>query len=308
MRRVLLVEESDTDARTLQTLLHESGVSASRVDAFPKAIDAVRDESVEAVVLDFGKRRNAGLATLRKLREARPAVPVVVLTGTTGEDTAVAAAAAGAQDCLPGGAADGRTLLRAIRCAQERCLTEERLRASEERLRAMVENSFDGIVLLDANGMVRGASASITRILGWELAEFESRDIFGFIHEDDRAEARQVFEAVLRGELRTGVGRRRYLCKDGSVRVIDVTRSNRLHDPAVGAVVMNYRAVPVQPVPAAVPARARAYSKGRTKEKSPMSELIAQTVDELRAGRTGWRVRLLLGVPALLAGMMVGLV
>jgi hypothetical protein len=33
-----------------------------------------------------------------------------------------------------------------------------------------------------------------------------------------------------------------------------------------------------------------------------MSELIVKTVEDLRIGRTSWRIMLMLGIPSLLAG------
>jgi hypothetical protein len=39
-----------------------------------------------------------------------------------------------------------------------------------------------------------------------------------------------------------------------------------------------------------------------------MSELIVQTVQDLRAGRESWRVLLLLSLPAFIAGIAAGLV
>jgi signal transduction histidine kinase len=75
------------------------------------------------------------------------------------------------------------------------------------------------------------------------VEEFEGRDVLTFVHEDDREEARQSFDAVLTGALKHQLTERRYLCRDGSWRTIEVTRTNRLADPAVGAVVINYRDV-----------------------------------------------------------------
>jgi hypothetical protein len=39
-----------------------------------------------------------------------------------------------------------------------------------------------------------------------------------------------------------------------------------------------------------------------------MSEMINRTVDDLRSGRTSWRVLLLLIVPAFAAGLSAGLI
>ena len=38
-----------------------------------------------------------------------------------------------------------------------------------------------------------------------------------------------------------------------------------------------------------------------------MSHLMSHTVQDLRAGRTSWRVYLLLAIPALIAGVLAGL-
>ena len=39
-----------------------------------------------------------------------------------------------------------------------------------------------------------------------------------------------------------------------------------------------------------------------------MSEIVVQTVEDLRAGSTSWRVVLILAVPAFVAGILAGLV
>lgn len=38
-----------------------------------------------------------------------------------------------------------------------------------------------------------------------------------------------------------------------------------------------------------------------------MSELVNRTVQDLRAGRTSWRVLMMLNVPAFVAGILAGL-
>lgn len=39
-----------------------------------------------------------------------------------------------------------------------------------------------------------------------------------------------------------------------------------------------------------------------------MSEIVIRTVEDLRTGRTSWRVLLMLNVPAFVAGIAAGLV
>lgn len=241
--RVLIVEDSDADAQVLQALLNYYGCESTRVKRLSHALDALRAGSPDVVLLDLGLPDSSGLQTLERLMETTRSVPVVILTGANDEVIARAAVASGAQDYLPKGLTDGRTLVRSIQYARERHRSEQRLRASEERFRALVEKSADGIALLDRSRITLYTSPAITRLLGWEVEEFEGRDVLAFVHEDDREEARQSFDAVLTGALQNQITERRYLCRDGGWRILEVTRTNRLADPAVGAVVINYRDV-----------------------------------------------------------------
>jgi len=241
--RVLLVEDSDSEALALQKLLEATQWSVHRVSTLREAIDAVRERPVEMILLDLGLPDSDAPTTLVRLREATRAIPIVVLTGLADDDAAISAVSAGAQDFLVKGAVDGATLMRALRHARERWDAEERVRASEERFRALVENSADGVTLLDVTGTVLYASPAVTRVLGWEATEIESRSVFDLVHEEEREEARQSFKEVLLGQMRQQLTHRRYLCKDGGTRLLEITRSNRLDDPAVGAIVANFRDV-----------------------------------------------------------------
>ncbi|HEX2836274.1 MAG TPA: PAS domain S-box protein [Thermoanaerobaculia bacterium] len=260
LMRVLLVEDSNEDARALEALLEESGYVTDRARSLAQAMALLRTERFDVILLDLGLPDSESDLTLERLRGVTTTIPIVVLTGRADEEAALAAVAAGAQDYLTKGATDGATLLRAIRYARERHVADERLRVSEERFRVLIENGADGVALLDADGRFRYSSPAITRILGWDAKELQSRRVFDIVHEDDRAEAHQSFDAVLRGALRFQLTQRRYLCKDGGTRVIEVTRANRLDDPTVGAVVVNFRDVTDrQRITAALDALRRQY-------------------------------------------------
>ena len=116
----------------------------------------------------------------------------------------------------------------------------EALRASEERFRALVEHSTDVITLLASDGTVLYASPSSQPVLGYGPAENVGRNAFELIHPNDRPQALELF-----GELRQRPGPRvraelRALHKDGTWRHLETVGVNRLDDPAVGAIVVNY--------------------------------------------------------------------
>ena len=69
----------------------------------------------------------------------------------------------------------------------------QKLRASEERFRRLIENSSDVILVIDENAQISYSSPSTLRILGYEPEQLIGRDIFDIIHADDRAKAKDSF-------------------------------------------------------------------------------------------------------------------
>ena len=107
----------------------------------------------------------------------------------------------------------------------------------------LVQNSSDAIVMLDATGHILFASESSARLLGYTLEERMGHSAFEMMHPDDIAPTRATFGDLLR---RPGVpvpGECRMRHKDGAWRHIESIGVNRLDDPAVGAIVVNYRDV-----------------------------------------------------------------
>jgi PAS domain S-box-containing protein len=117
---------------------------------------------------------------------------------------------------------------------------EQLLRESEQRFRALIENSVDGFVLLDREGRI---TYSGPPVLGFQDKELVGRDILELIHPDDLAEAcANLAEIVSRpGKTVTAMYRTRHA--DGSWRWVESRAKNLLADPAVGGLVVNYRDV-----------------------------------------------------------------
>jgi PAS domain S-box-containing protein len=107
----------------------------------------------------------------------------------------------------------------------------------------LVQNSSEAIVLLNADASIRFASESSARVLGYTLAERRGRSIFAHMHPEDVPAAREKFDECLRRPSVPMSSEYRMRHKDGVWRHIEAVAVNRLDDPAVDAVVVNYRDV-----------------------------------------------------------------
>jgi diguanylate cyclase (GGDEF)-like protein/PAS domain S-box-containing protein len=125
----------------------------------------------------------------------------------------------------------------------ERKEAEARLRESEERFRALTQNSSDIVTLLNVDGTILYESPSIERILGYELQELVGKNAFDYVHPDDLERVLEVFaEGLANSALRPTV-EYRFRHKDGSWRWLESIGTNMLDDPAVGELVVNSRDV-----------------------------------------------------------------
>ncbi len=118
---------------------------------------------------------------------------------------------------------------------------EAALQRSQERFRALVENSFDVITVFDSDGTVLYTTPSCRRVLGYEPEELIGRPGYELVHPDDREEANRAFQAAFtdRDSVTQIVHRIRH--KDGSYRTVEIIGTNLLDHPAVRGLVSNLR-------------------------------------------------------------------
>jgi PAS domain S-box-containing protein len=123
----------------------------------------------------------------------------------------------------------------------ERKHAEEALRESEERFRSIIENSFDGISIINSEGVVTYESPAAQSILGFAEGERLGGSVFDRIHPDDLPQATQAFENLLSypDTMVSMTLRARHV--DGSSRWIEFVGRNLLHNPGVKGIVINFR-------------------------------------------------------------------
>src|SRR5438309_2169463 len=113
--------------------------------------------------------------------------------------------------------------------------------AATELFHALVEHSSDAVALLDETGAITYVSQAATRLLGYGVPELTGTNAFGFLHPDDLELTQRLCQQLLDQPgtpIRTELRARH---KDGSYHLVEAVAVNRLDDPAVGAVVANWR-------------------------------------------------------------------
>jgi PAS domain S-box-containing protein len=118
-------------------------------------------------------------------------------------------------------------------------ITEQR--KQHTRFRALVQNSSDVILVIDAAGIVTYVSPAIEKLLGYRVEELFGRSGFDFIRPEDDPAAREELSRALENEGATLTHERVVLHKDGSEVHIEVALTNLLHDPCVEGIVANVR-------------------------------------------------------------------
>ncbi|MFN8362070.1 MAG: PAS domain S-box protein [Candidatus Kapaibacterium sp.] len=118
---------------------------------------------------------------------------------------------------------------------------EEKLHKSEELFRAMIENSKDGISIINRQGTVVYNSPSNVKIMGYTIEERMGKNFIEIVHPEDVPRIQRYFYDLLNGRERTDTFEARAKHKDGSWRWLEVSAENLLENPAIEAIVINFQ-------------------------------------------------------------------
>ena len=123
---------------------------------------------------------------------------------------------------------------------------EDVLLASEERFRALVQDSNDIITIVGQDGTILYESPSVERVLGYTLDEVISQSAFDMIHPEDYVTAAELFQQLVGSPSSAATAEVRYMHKDGTWRTLQVTAKNHLDTPNINGIVLNSRDVTSQ--------------------------------------------------------------
>jgi PAS domain S-box-containing protein len=113
----------------------------------------------------------------------------------------------------------------------------EALRRSEAKFRAVVENSNEGILFMDAGANILYRSPSCSRINGHSDEERLGRSLFDPVHPDDLETVHRYWAEVVQHPGRALKADYRIRHKDGTWRWIETATQNLLGNPNIQAIV-----------------------------------------------------------------------
>ena len=122
------------------------------------------------------------------------------------------------------------------------CAGDEEAPQEPERLyRSLIENSSDGVLLLNSELEIIYESPSIATIFGYEPGEIGGKDALAVIHPDDASFVARELYQLARNPGETSFGEARVKHKDGTWRIIESRGKNLLHDPILRGIIVNSR-------------------------------------------------------------------
>jgi PAS domain S-box-containing protein len=197
-KRILHLEDSPEDAELIAALLDQEGLGdgllwvTTRL-AFQKALE----EPWDLILADYALPGIRDRQALDLALERCPDTPFIYISGTIGEVTAI--------ECLHHGAVDYilkqglNRLVPAVRRAladgaerRARRQAEAALVASEANYRRIVETSFEGIWIFDAEARTTFANPRMAEMLAVPMEELQGASLWEFLLHEDRAAAEAI--------------------------------------------------------------------------------------------------------------------
>ncbi|HEY6556157.1 MAG TPA: PAS domain S-box protein [Polyangiaceae bacterium] len=169
--RILIVEDSVSDAKLLVQELRQSGLAVEfeRVETPDAMRAALATAEWDAITCDWSMPKFSAMQALEVLRQTEIELPFIVVSGTIGEEVAVEAMRAGADDYVL------KDKLGRLVPALQREIREYARRAahrrSEVQTHALLESALDAIIGMDANGVTTEFNPAAQRMFGYTREE-----------------------------------------------------------------------------------------------------------------------------------------
>ena len=193
---ILHLEDKEEDSILVQSEIRKGGVICDYlfVDNETDFIQALENNKVDLILSDYELPDYSGLDALKMVKSNYPRIPFIFVTGVMGEDTAIQSLVDGAVDYVfksrlqrlasaINRAINEAELLQGKNLAEkERRKEEKKLRASEERLRQVIEVSNEVVWEVDAEGLYTYVSPLSKAVWGYTPEQLVGKLHFYDLH------------------------------------------------------------------------------------------------------------------------------
>jgi len=243
--KILLVDDDQNLLTSLSDILTYKGFETLRAPTGGKALEIIADQAVEVALIDLRLEDTSGLELIHEVRISSPYTECILLTGYASQESAVEAIRYGAFGYFQKPFDIDQVIL-SIQQAVQKSQAAKSLAFNEQRLRALLENGRDNIVLFSAEGNLIWESSSVS--VNWRydfenIMEIGKSDLLHPLEKDLLSSSIQKIYSVP-GSKKNVTFRLRD--KTGSWRWVEGTAVNMLGDPAVQGVVINFRDITEQ--------------------------------------------------------------
>ncbi len=241
--QVLIIEDNEGDFILVADYLSEAFPLANIIHSsyLSEGITVLKQQPIDIILLDLILPDSKGEQSINQLKALPGIPPVIVLTGFADKETGINSLKLGVQDYLVKDDINGAVLQKSILYSIERDRIQGQMAESEKRFRSLIENSTDGLALLNKAGDIIEMSNTASKILGYPATEIIGINTPGFLHPEEIRKVFKLFSAVVSETNKVLDADFRVLNPQGEYIWLETNFHNLLHDTAVNAVVLNFR-------------------------------------------------------------------
>ncbi|MFX0114157.1 MAG: PAS domain S-box protein [Candidatus Hodarchaeota archaeon] len=209
MVKVLLIDD-DPDLLNIASEFLKSENSQFKITTFLSAQEAmplIQGRHFDVVVCDYQLPGMDGLQLLEKLRRSGNFVPFIMFTGKGREEVVIQALNLDADYYLQK-SSDPKSLYAELAHIIVKLATQKQLEQiildSEERFRALADQSLTGIIILQ-DGKITYANKALAMLIGYSLGEIQAwatEEFANAIHAEDRPFVMQLYRERESGKAR----------------------------------------------------------------------------------------------------------
>ncbi len=224
--KILLVDDDEDDyviTRNLLASIEGGNFDLDWESSYTAAIETIKECRHEIYLIDYSLGAYDGLDLVRLVVASGSDALVLMLTGQGERQIDIAAITAGAADYLVKGTITASGLERSIRHASERKRSAEELRESEERYRALVDDSLGLICTHDLDGILLSINPAAAHALGYRPEEVIGRNLSELLPSAVHSLYGHYLVLIQQDKVSTGF--MRILRKDGRESIWEYTNS-----------------------------------------------------------------------------------